>query len=119
MTEIKVAIFVFRFETRRLTIDGLPISVPKSIRHFLHMNQNSHFLECNHERAKMFYAQHPQDESEDAQRFQRKARQLLVKGKEVLDSLGVPFWLSSGTSLGKHRIFSYQCPCLELPRKVL
>lgn len=71
------------------------------------MHQESQFLECNYERAKFFYAQHPKDESEEAQRFQRKARQLLVKGKEVLDSLGVRFWLSSGTCLGMlHPVFT-------------
>ena len=78
------------------------------------MNQESQFLECNYERAKLFYAQHPKDESEEAQRFQRKARQLLVKGKEVLDSLGVRFWLSSGTCLGMlHPVFTF-FTCLSM-----
>nr|XP_022313704.1 fukutin-like isoform X1 [Crassostrea virginica] len=102
------------FETRSLTIDGLHVSVPKSIRHFLHMHQESQFLECNYERAKFFYAQHPKDKSEEAQRFQRKARQLLVKGKEVLDSLGVRFWLSSGTCLGWFR----QCDIITYSKDV-
>lgn len=83
-----------------MTIDGVHISVPKSIRHFLHMAQESKFLECDQDRAQLFYTQHPRDDSEEAQRFTRKARQLLVKGKEVLDTLGVRFWLSSGTCLG-------------------
>ncbi|XP_061192581.1 ribitol-5-phosphate transferase FKTN-like [Saccostrea echinata] len=102
------------FETRSITIDGLLISVPKSIRHFLHMKQNSHFLECNNDRAKMFYTQYPKDETEEAQRFQRKARQLLVKGKEVLDNLGVRFWLSSGTCLGWFR----QCDIISYSKDV-
>lgn len=64
------------------------------------MAQESKFLECDQDRAQLFYTQHPRDDSEEAQRFTRKARQLLVKGKEVLDALGVRFWLSSGTCLG-------------------
>lgn len=102
------------FEWRSLTIDGVHISVPKSIRHFIYMAQESKFLECDQDRAQLFYTQHPRDDSEEAQRFTRKARQLLVKGKEVLDALGVRFWLSSGTCLGWFR----QCDIITYSKDV-
>lgn len=45
---------------------------------------------------------YPDDASFDAVEFRRKAKSLLHLAALTLNNLGVKFWLSSGTCLGKN-----------------
>lgn len=47
-----------------------------------------------------FVAKYGDDRGPEAMHFRAEARALLARAKAVLDGLGVPFWLSSGTLLG-------------------
>ena len=50
----------------------------------------------------LHFCRYPKDESPEAMLFKKKARILIDLAKSrVLDALGMPFWLSSGTCLGK------------------
>ena len=50
----------------------------------------------------LHFFRYPKDESPEAMLFKKKARILIDLAKSrVLDALGMPFWLSSGTCLGK------------------
>lgn len=44
---------------------------------------------------------YPEDTSTEAMDFRMRAKSLLHLASKVLSVLGVPFWLSSGTCLGK------------------
>ncbi|CAN8004595.1 unnamed protein product [Ixodes hexagonus] len=59
------------------------------------------FVECNATRARAFHEQHGRDESPEAELFRLKVHHLLAKVQRLLDHLGVPFWISSGTCLVK------------------
>uniref|UniRef100_A0A147BN45 Ribitol-5-phosphate transferase FKTN N-terminal domain-containing protein n=1 Tax=Ixodes ricinus TaxID=34613 RepID=A0A147BN45_IXORI len=61
------------------------------------------FVECNATRARAFHDQHGRDESPEAELFRLKVHGLLAKVQRLLDHLGVPFWISSGTCLGFYR----------------
>ncbi len=39
--------------------------------------------------------------------FRKKARNVIAKAKETLDHLGIPFWLSSGTCLGRSHVMDH------------
>ena len=99
--------YFYRFTLTRARIDGLWVFLPHTVKEFLEQVSQSTFIECNHTRAAFFFSKFGRDESEKAQLFTRKARQLLSRAKEVLDDLGVRFWLSSGTCLG---IFNMRIP---------
>lgn len=75
--------------------------MPSPITTFLQQVPHSEFIECNYARAEAFYLKNPRDKSEQAIHFQRKARQLISTAQKVLDGLGIRFWMSSGTTLGK------------------
>ena len=68
---------------------------------FLKEMKNPNFIECDYEKASSYNARFPHIESSENVIFKRKARQLLAIAKKTLDSLEIPFWLSSGTCLGK------------------
>lgn len=55
-------------------IDGLEINVPKEITHFLEEFSHSRFVECRYQEAKMFYQVYPEDTSQDAMDFKKKAK---------------------------------------------
>ncbi len=61
---------------------------------------------CNYKEAQEFYLDNPQDRLPG--KFKAEAKKMLVTAKRVLDDLGVPFWLCSGTVLGWYR----QCDIL-------
>ena len=81
--------------------DGVSLRIPKDINSFLEQIPFSRVLECNYQQASAFRALYGRDESTEAQEFRQAARDLLEKGKQILDDQGVQFWLSSGTCLGK------------------
>ena len=82
--------------------DGVELRVPKRIGPFLDQLPFARFLECDAGRAGAYRAAHGRDESPQAAEFRQAARDLLEKGKQALDQLGVRFWLSSGTCLGEY-----------------
>lgn len=92
-----------RFNTTFVYLDGAQIHYPSDTFTFLKELETSEFIECNYSRAYHFYAEYHLDKSKQVELFKRKARQLLVITKQVLDSMGIPFWLSSGTCLGWFR----------------
>lgn len=63
--------------------------------------EEQEFVECNSSRARFFHGQHGRDESPEAELFRLKVHRLLSKVQQLLDGLGVPFWISSGTCLGE------------------
>ncbi|XP_022087266.1 fukutin-like [Acanthaster planci] len=83
--------------------DRLNLLVPKHIDRFLDQIPFSRHIECNYGQVRVFRAAYGRDESPEAQAFRQAARDLLEKGKQVLDELGIRFWLSSGTCLGWFR----------------
>jgi len=96
--------FVFSFA---LTVVN-EYNIPSPVEKFLSEIPDSELVECNRTSAEQFLSSHPQDESEDAKSFQRKARQIIARAKVYLDELGVPFWLSSGTCLGNLHILLFK-----------
>ncbi|XP_033127463.1 fukutin-like isoform X3 [Anneissia japonica] len=90
-------------EVTEIKIDGIFLKVPKRPNQFLTSLKNSKFLECNYQQAEEFYRAYPKDESLVALDFKSKAVQVISQGQKILDELGVPFWLSSGTCLGWFR----------------
>lgn len=68
---------------------------------FIDYTVKNNFIECNYTQAKVFHETFGRDESDEAEIFRNKAWKLLSKAKTLLDHLKVPFWLSSGTCLGK------------------
>lgn len=95
-------------------IDGLEINVPKEITHFLEEFSHSRFVECRYQEAKMFYQVYPEDTSQDAMDFKKKAKHLIHLAAKTLDKQKVPFWLSSGTCLGWFR----QCNVIPYSKDV-
>lgn len=80
------------------------MNYPEDVDVFLQNPQSVRFIEgCNKTRAKEFYKQYGDDESETALQFKMNAYHLIYKVKQILDELGIPFWLSSGTCLGYFR----------------
>lgn len=82
-------------------VDNVTVKVPQPPDSFVQQIPHSRFIECNETQATKFAAQYGIDNSDISQKFQRKARQVMAKGKQLLDSLEIRFWLSSGTCLGK------------------
>ncbi|XP_026212548.1 fukutin isoform X1 [Anabas testudineus] len=95
-------------------LDGLDIRVPRNISHFLSEQQHAHFLECHYREARNFLQLYPEDVSQAAVDFRRKAKSLLHLAARTLALLDVPFWLSSGTCLGWFR----QCSIISYSRDV-
>ncbi|XP_021353869.1 fukutin-like [Mizuhopecten yessoensis] len=92
-----------KFDLEPAVIDGLSLYIPKQVTKFLDSVAQSKYIECDHTSADNFLKSYPPDSSNEAQHFQRKARQLIAQGKEVFDKLGMRFWISSGTLLGWYR----------------
>lgn len=90
------------------------ILVPKSLDKLLSSIPEARFMECNLTRAEEFLTRNPPDVDMESKTFQRKARQTLARAKKILDVLGTPFWLSSGTCLGWFR----QCNIITYSKDV-
>lgn len=85
---------------KSFTEQNSALMFPKDISKLIQQLGNSQFIECNITRADEFNKKFSRDESDTALRFRHRAWKLLSRAKSVLDSLSVPFWLSSGTCLG-------------------
>ncbi|XP_064422148.1 fukutin [Latimeria chalumnae] len=95
-------------------LDGLEMRVPKDPSHFLEEVPHSKFLECRYKEARTFLQLYPDDTSQDAVEFRKKAKTLLTVAVKTLNSIGVTFWLSSGTCLGWFR----QCNIIPYSKDV-
>ena len=84
------------------SMDRLKVTVPFYPVQFLSSLEQSTFIPCDIKRARRFYSIYGLDKSVDAEIFRIKAKTLLSYVTYHLDQLGIPFWLSSGTCLGKH-----------------
>lgn len=82
-------------------IDGVNLRVPAEPHKLIFAQNESRFIGCNLTNAQRFYSKYGRDVSPDALLFKKKALQVLSIVVEVLDRLGVRFWLSSGTCLGE------------------
>jgi len=86
----------------KVRLDGINVRVPKQTADFLLEMSASTFLECDYRRAELFYGKYGEREkNEETALFYKAAREILVKAKQILDSMKVRFWLSSGTCLGE------------------
>lgn len=91
-----------RFSIRKVAVDvGLIVAIPANVRAFQEQLPLSRYIECNIPKAEAFVRKYGLDSSEAAIDFYSKAKQVFIAGKQVLDRIGVPFWLSSGTCLGE------------------
>lgn len=99
--KIIMLFFPFRVEIHSATVDGIKMYVPLQQDVFIDYTLKNNFIECNYTQAKIFHETYGRDESDEAEIFRNKAWKLLSKAKTLLDHLKVPFWLSSGTCLGK------------------
>ncbi|XP_070791585.1 ribitol-5-phosphate transferase FKTN [Pituophis catenifer annectens] len=92
-----------KMELLTLSIDGLIVQVPKEPSKFLKERSHSRFVECRYKEARSFFQLYPDDTSPEAVEFRKKAKALLHLAALTLNTLGVQFWLSSGTCLGWYR----------------
>ncbi|XP_066460417.1 ribitol-5-phosphate transferase FKTN [Eleutherodactylus coqui] len=98
----------------QITVDGLKVKIPRDASQFLSEISHSRFLECRYKEARSFFKLYPDDTSLDGIEFRKKAKALLHLAASTLDSLGVGFWISSGTCLGWYR----QCNIIPYSKDV-
>ena len=84
-------------------LDGINMHVPQYLKSFLKNTENSKFLPCNYENARLFYSKYGFDTTDESSDFRIKANQILTSVVDVLSRLNIRFWLSSGTCLGWYR----------------
>ncbi|KAB7502381.1 Fukutin [Armadillidium nasatum] len=92
-----------RFETNEAVIDEFKLTAPSNIEDFDEDYKNAKFIPCNETQATYFYTKYKEQDNPEVKRFQHLAWKTLAKSKTVLDKIGIPFWLSSGTLLGFFR----------------
>lgn len=99
------AVIYDKVEVINTIIDGLVIGLPKQPQTFYRPAQDLAYIECNKSQAKKFYATHGSTlfRNEQLEPHRAHVKKLLTIVKTVLDDLGIPFWLSSGTALGWFR----------------
>ena len=104
MYPVSFAIIVFyiqRFRIEEKLVDGIRLNVPADAERLALEKSQSRFTGCNLTNIQRYYSKYGRDVSSDAMLFKRKALEVLSAAVNALDRLGVRFWLSSGTSLGK------------------
>ncbi|KAG8455092.1 hypothetical protein GDO86_001349 [Hymenochirus boettgeri] len=97
-----------------VTADQFKIWIPKDPSLFLQEIPHSKFLECRYKEARAFFQLYPDDYSVEAIEFRMQAKRLLHLAVVTLKSLGINFWLSSGTCLGWYR----QCNIIPYSKDV-
>ena len=104
LTGIDMLFHCFRFTLKRYVMDGIQLNIPEFPKSYVDELQYSKFIPCNLKSARKFYSKYGYDNGADAATFRLTAKNLLSLAKNVLDELGVQFWLSSGTCLGKCKV---------------
>ena len=108
-------------EVKAAIMDGMVVHVPdEGLQTFLAPETHLPFVPCNLTRRREFEMTHVTDEDRELNRlFRLKVKRILSKASLLLDSLSIPFWLSSGTLLGFYRSVSKQAtswlPCPHSP----
>ena len=100
-----------------LVIDGLVLAVPRPASEFTKpVGEYLEFIECNRTQAELFDEMYSpsQTDLQLTHAFRVKVKKILSTVKNVLDKLGVEFWLSSGTLLGYFR----QCDVIYYSKDV-
>ncbi|XP_053213333.1 ribitol-5-phosphate transferase FKTN-like [Panonychus citri] len=110
------AVIYKKVEISNTVIDGLTIGLPKHLLTFHQSAKEIAYIECNKTQAKKFHSAHgsKMGSVEQIDSFRSQVKSLLSIVKSVLDDLGIPFWLSSGTALGWFR----QCDVIAYSRDV-
>jgi hypothetical protein len=100
-----ISTLIPKTEVDAMIMDGLLIDMPRSVHNFINPLEELDFLECNRSRARGFHQMFPYSEKdlELNRLFRLKARRMISSAKTILDSLNLPFWISSGTLLGHYR----------------
>ncbi|XP_069486933.1 ribitol-5-phosphate transferase FKTN isoform X2 [Ambystoma mexicanum] len=97
-----------------VSLDGLKVKIPQNLSRFQEEIATAQVLECRYREARAFFQLYPDDVSQDGVAFRKKAKSLLHLAVVTLNSLGVLFWLSSGTCLGWFR----QCNIIPYSKDV-
>ena len=95
---------LFSFELVKVLLDNVRLRIPKHIPQFLAQITESHFVDCNQQQAAQFVKEFgpvTDNDDDDAKQFRIAAGDLLSTANVVLNGLGIRFWISSGTCLGK------------------
>jgi len=85
----------------KVLLDNVRLRVPKHIPQFLAQINESHFIDCDQQRAAQFRKEFGELDDDEAEQFRIAASDLLSTANVVLNRLGVRFWISSGTCLGE------------------
>lgn len=91
------------FSNEEALIDGVKINVPRHIPSFTESVSAAIYTPCNLENARHFYSSYGFPMDAESEAFRARAKRLLSLVSRVLNSLSIPFWLSSGTCLGWYR----------------
>jgi len=110
--------YVSSIELVKVVLDNVRLRIPKHIPKFLTQIGESQFVDCDQQQAALFRKQFgPLVDDDEAKQFTAAAYDVLLTAKIVLDALGIRFWISSGTCLGKWRCFkfvAYDAMCFNL-----
>ena len=104
MFPVSLATILFyfqRFAIEERLVDGIRLNVPADPEKLASEINQSRFTGCKVTNIQRYYSKYGRDISSDAILFKRKALEVLSAAMNALDRLGVRFWLSSGTCLGK------------------
>jgi hypothetical protein len=96
-----------RFDLTTVVVQDILFHAPRDVASFLQDQSTSQFIECNSMQSRRYYQKYPMELTGEEAVFFVQAQQLLALGKKVLDSVGMRFWLSSGTCLGWFRQCSF------------
>lgn len=96
--------FCYRLSIKEAIVDGIRLNLPSDLDKLASQQKQSRFKGCNHSNARHYYSKYGRDVSPDAVLFKSKAVEVLSIAIKALNRLGVRYWLSSGTCLGKKRL---------------
>ena len=96
--------FFYRFSIKEAIVDGIRLNLPSDPDKLALQQTQSRFKGCNLSNARHYYSKYGRDISPDAVLFKSKALEVLSIAIRALNRLGVRYWLSSGTCLGKKRL---------------
>lgn len=96
--------FCYRLSIKEANVDGIRLNLPSDPDKLASQQKQSRFKGCNVTNARHYYSKYGRDVSPDAVLFKSKAVEVLSIAIKALNRLGVRYWLSSGTCLGKKRL---------------
>ena len=96
-----IVFYIPRFAIEENLVDGIRVNVPADPEKLALETNQSRFTGCNLTNIQRYYSKYGRDISSDAILFKKKALEVLSAAINALHRVGVRFWLSSGTCLGK------------------